>query len=330
MGFLEKLQDIGIGNRGPQGNRQSGASSYVDYMKQLHGEAGQRALSQAMANAAKEGGSVDPKTTAELSDRFGIPFLEAQDRVNRFNEANKIERIKKILPKAMESIQIFTKENEGKTPTEIQLDEIMRKVGVTPDIAMGARVAVERYLGTVQKEKKYMQLDPTKELVSISGQEVKTERPGKPSEPSEPSLIRQYNLAREQFKTGQGKDPGSFTKWKKDIAKSGATRITIDQKVQEQEAKSNLAIRQAVKKVDFQDNVAKSLKSQHARTWDFKEEWERQELIFREMDRQIRVAYQEQEVAFDEERNPPGWYIGNKLIRRWTDPNKPHRTDGLR
>lgn len=159
------------------------------------------------------------------------------------------------------------------------------------------------------------------------GKEPEFSKTGPPIKANKPSaLVGQYNFAMNQYLTGQGKNPGSFTEWKKSVSRAGATRISIGEKIAVKEATSNLNIRQAVKKTEFEDKVATSLKNQNPDVWDFKPVWERQELVFREMDRRIRVAYKDENVVFDEDRKVPGWYVGNKLIRRWIDPNK-HRSD---
>ncbi len=143
------------------------------------------------------------------------------------------------------------------------------------------------------------------------------------------SLIEQYNFSMNQFATGKAAYPGSYDEWNRKNKKSGATRISMGEKLTLKEKTSALNIRQSVKKVDFPGKVEKALESKDPEAWYGKPKYEKQELVFREMDRQIKVAHADKQVVFDENRDPPGWYVGNKLVRRWIDPNR-HRRDGLR
>lgn len=140
------------------------------------------------------------------------------------------------------------------------------------------------------------------------------------------NTVRRYNFAMQQYLSGKGPNPGPYNNWLQTTLKSGATNISLGDKVALHKAKSDVNIKQSVRKSDFPARVAKELKAVHGDNWDLMSNFEKQESVFRAMDKEIKEAYGEQEVVFDERNGKEGWWIGNKLIRRWVDPTS-HRRD---
>ena len=145
--------------------------------------------------------------------------------------------------------------------------------------------------------------------------------------PNTTSQITNYNNAMNQHLQGKAPYPGTFEDYSKAQSRAGATRIGLGTKVAEKEALSKVAMQQEVKKPNLRNKSMDFLKKQDP-DWDVKDLWVKEEMIFKEMNQQIQVAY-DNKAVFDEERNPPGWYVGNKLVRSWKDPLK-HRKDNIR
>jgi hypothetical protein len=145
--------------------------------------------------------------------------------------------------------------------------------------------------------------------------------------PDTTTQIKNYNMAMRQYLQGTAPYPGNFSEYTKAQSRAGATKISLGEKVAEVEAKSDAKIRQEVKKPGLRNKTINFLKSQD-QDWEYKDKYVQEEAIFKEMDRQIQVAHKNKAV-FDEGRNPPGWYVGNKLVRSWKDPFK-HRSDNIR
>ena len=145
--------------------------------------------------------------------------------------------------------------------------------------------------------------------------------------PDTTTQIKNYNMAIQQHLQGKAPYPGTFSDYTKAQSRAGATRIDLGTKVKEKEELSKVERQQEVKKPGLRNKSMEFLKKQDP-DWDVKDPWVKEEMIFKEMNQQIQVAYDNQAV-FDEERNPPGWYVGNKLVRSWKDPFK-HRNDKIR
>ena len=149
----------------------------------------------------------------------------------------------------------------------------------------------------------------------------------KSKKPETTNQIKNYNMAMGQYLKGAASYPGTFSDYTKAQSKAGATKISLGEKLTEAEAKSNLKMQQDVKGPSFRNKTIKFLESQDS-DWEDRDVWVKEEAIFKEMNRQIQVVYKNKAV-FDEGRNPPGWYVGNKLVRPWKDPFK-HRSDSVR
>ena len=145
--------------------------------------------------------------------------------------------------------------------------------------------------------------------------------------PDTTTQIKNYNMAMGQYLKGQAPFPGNFSDYTKAQSRAGATKISLGEKLVEAEAKSNLKMKQSVKSPSFRNDTIKFLKSEDS-DWEDRDAWVKEEAIFKEMNRQIQVVHKNKAV-FDEGRNPPGWYVSNKLIRAWKDPFK-HRNDKIR
>jgi hypothetical protein len=78
-----------------------------------------------------------------------------------------------------------------------------------------------------------------------------------------------------------------------------------------------------VKRPDFALSVMKDLKTTHGDDWDIMAPYQKAEKQFWEMDSRVKAAYKDENVVFDDDRNPPGWYVGNKLVVRYKDPLNP-------
>jgi hypothetical protein len=136
--------------------------------------------------------------------------------------------------------------------------------------------------------------------------------------------IKDYQYAVGQFAKGKAEDPGSFTDFKRKNLRSGATRISMGEKVALHSAKKEVDRRGLVKSPNFSMQVTKDLKTQHGENWGLMEPYKKYELQYREMDTQVKAVYPK--AIFDDDRNPPGWYVGNKMVVRYKDPTK-HRQD---
>jgi hypothetical protein len=139
----------------------------------------------------------------------------------------------------------------------------------------------------------------------------------KTNTPKDTALIQQYKFAQSQ---GYG---GTFVDFKKTMAKASATNINIGEKVALHEAKKKVDLLQRVKRPDFALSVTKDLKAAHGDDWDIMAPYQKAEKQFWEMDSRVKAAYKDENVVFDDDRNPPGWYVGNKLVVRYKDPLNP-------
>lgn len=173
---------------------------------------------------------------------------------------------------------------------------------------------------TPQKELDYYKM--------TAAQKIQAERKPKPT-----SLIEQYNFAKQQFKDGTSEDPGSFTKWKKSVAKAGATKISFGEKVALHEAKAEttakIALRKEIQSPKFRSTILSDLKKQYGRDWKYLESFEKEEFLFREMDKRIKEAYPQQEIVFDESKG--GWINKStkKLIRRYEQATRKKKRELL-
>ena len=133
--------------------------------------------------------------------------------------------------------------------------------------------------------------------------------------PKDTSFMRNYEYAVLKGFKGTPED------WKK----SGGVNVNIGTKTALHEAKQNINALNKVKRPDFGMTVVRDLKSAHGDNWDIMEPYKKAELQFREMDSQVKAAYRDKTVIFDDDRNPPGWYVGNKLVVRYSDILKQRR-----
>lgn len=151
--------------------------------------------------------------------------------------------------------------------------------------------------------------------------------------PKPTSLIEQYNFAKKQFEDGTSEDPGSFTKWKKSVAKAGATKISFGEKVALHEAKAEttakIALRKEIQSPKFRSTILSDLKKQYGMDWKYLESFEKEEFLFREMDKRIKEAYPQQEIVFDESKG--GWINKStkKLIRRYEQTSQKKKRELL-
>lgn len=193
----------------------------------------------------------------------------------------------------------------------VSLDDIQKWGAQDPE---GAQGALEKF-----KLWSLEQLDIYK--AQTSRRDAETRRIKAEQGPKPTSLIEQYNFAKQQFAEGKGKDPGSFTEWKKGVAKAGATNISFGEKVKLHEAKSEvsakISLRKEIRSPRFKSNIIKDLKADP----DFKylETYEQEEKIFREMDKRVREAYPDTTIKFDEAQG--GWVDtkSGKVVRKYSD-----------
>ena len=74
----------------------------------------------------------------------------------------------------------------------------------------------------------------------------------------------------------------------------------------------------------FRSNIIRDLKAMHGDDWQDKESFEKEGLIFQEMDSRIKTAYPNQNIQFGKKNAIEGWYDvdSGKLIRKYTGPEK--------
>jgi len=130
----------------------------------------------------------------------------------------------------------------------------------------------------------------------------------------DPSLVRQYKFAQKQFVEGTGQNPGDFTTWSRGQKKSGATTISIGEKVRTQTAKQVAKMQTSIRGPKFRQDAMKAIQSMPDADLMTPQQVELK--TREEMDRRIRSVYTDEDVQFDERDGVLGWWLGKHLIRR--------------
>lgn len=320
MGLLESLQKIGFGNVGPSGTRQTGASRFSEVLQQRLGIEKSRGVAQAIAAASKDGTPVSFEQMSELAEKWGIPLREVMSRVQPINEKLEHDRSSKVLHNSWMAYQKIKKMDPGRKMKPQEIVALVEKHGGT----MGdVNMFIEGWSKT-QGQTKHVVKSPQQQLVSI-GQtgEAKVELEAESKPPKPTSQIEQYNLAVEQFKEGLGTDPKSFTEWKRANARAGATRIDLAEKVKQRKTFKDVDLKATVQTPKFKADAMNAVKQRLGSDWDYLEPFEKDEHVFREMDKNIKEIYKGEKVDFGVYNGKEGWHIINektkkvKLIKLW-------------
>jgi hypothetical protein len=164
MGFLDKLQDIGIGNRGPYGGRESGAQYFGRQVDASVTNTKERGLTQALAEAAK-GGKISFDKQIELSEMWGIPLQEVMARSKPVNATHENTRLENFGKTAYQLVQSFKKENPGKTITQKDVQGMMEQAGAqSAEDAAYFQAAVQK----IQGQAKFMKVGKNERVFPVN------------------------------------------------------------------------------------------------------------------------------------------------------------------
>jgi hypothetical protein len=182
--FLEKLQDIGFGNKGGPYSRQklSGSTNYANYARARAGEEGERGVSQALALASKDGSVISFEAMNEIAEKWGpwgVTLNGVMDQAKGLNQGIEDESTKKQLTAMFK--QIGEKKKDGVQITERVFQEIAENAGAGP-------MALQRAQDYLMKNKDTMFKKSAGESVytrpALGGNPVEVV-PGTPTAPKE-------------------------------------------------------------------------------------------------------------------------------------------------
>jgi len=130
---------------------------------------------------------------------------------------------------------------------------------------------------------------------------------------TDPTLVKEYKFAQHQFANGVGKDPGDFMTFSRRQRKSGATRITMGEKVRTNKALQISKMQTGIRSPQFKERATKFVMSQPDA--DLLEPGEVEVRVREEMLKRIQNLYPGKEVVFDMKNGKLGYYIDGKLER---------------
>jgi hypothetical protein len=140
--------------------------------------------------------------------------------------------------------------------------------------------------------------------------------------------IQQYEYAQSQFLKGVGPDPGPFTTWNKEQSRAGATNIgtseIVKRAVVKKEALDTVAIQSRVRDPKFKSSVQSTILKNNP-DFTYLPHYVQEETIFKEMDRMVKEAFQNESVVYDHVKG--GWYnLKGKLLKKYDYMLIPKRT----
>jgi len=136
--------------------------------------------------------------------------------------------------------------------------------------------------------------------------------------------VKTKNAAgKEVVETWFTKDGVPVVKWKEGarFSKKALVDITIGDKVAlhraKQEATADVKTKTKILSANLRTDVLEDLKKQHGADWEFINEFTKEELTFREMERRIKETFPNDVISFDDTRN--GWYNvkTGKLVKKY-------------
>ena len=226
MGFLDKLQDIGIGNRGPYGRMQSGASYLTGKMDELGGRLSTSGVNKAIAAAATKG-EILPDTMIEISDRWGVPLQEIRRLAEDHNEQWENKKLQEYGVAFLEYVENKREKEPDFKLTPASALKITETIGANEPRWQMAILGMIQKMNLGPKEPEIINVPQGTDMLSISGNKV-TPIYSNEKDLKQQADIEKYEYAKEQYKKGIGPDPGSLTEWIKSIKKSGATSVNVN------------------------------------------------------------------------------------------------------
>jgi hypothetical protein len=185
MSFLDKLQNFGIGNRGPYGRMKSGASYFSETIQDRLGSETGKGVNKAII-AASGGGTklITPEEQFEIADRWGVPIqqvMKLSEAPNKQFQGEEIKRKGKLYWQLAEGAK-----KEGLKITSALNQKILQKAGI--DDPEMASIIMGSY-SKLQPEYKVLKKQDEEALVgltSIAGNppEAKEIMPATPKKPA--------------------------------------------------------------------------------------------------------------------------------------------------
>ena len=203
MGFMDKLKEIGLGNTGPRGNMNSGATNYSNYAKERQAyersewdRSSESGLAQDIAAAAKDGKQIPYNKTIEFAEKWKKDPREVAKRVREQNQATTEYLVKTQGHQAILDYQTFVKEKK-RSPNEQDIQEYVRKTGITDPAVMQGVAAFVQSTKSMNPKEKYTTLADGAELHKTVGGKTtmvasnpKEVVPKEPKTPTEISLLQ--------------------------------------------------------------------------------------------------------------------------------------------
>ena len=128
MGFMDKLKEIGLGNTGPRGRMNSGATNYANYAQDRAALESERqaaqvksGIAQALALEAKSGKMIPYDKFVNIAEKWGVPVQEVSTPGKDLNDGLKIQTIKNQTHEAMQQYASKKKEDPNWSPTEADI-----------------------------------------------------------------------------------------------------------------------------------------------------------------------------------------------------------------
>ena len=125
MGFMDKLKEIGLGNTGPRGNMNSGATNYSNYAKDRAALESERqaaqtkaGIAQALALESKNGKMISWNKFTDIAKKWNVPVQEVSTPGKDINDGLKTQMIKNQTHEAMQKYASKKKEDPSWAPTE--------------------------------------------------------------------------------------------------------------------------------------------------------------------------------------------------------------------
>jgi len=187
--------------------------------------------------------------------------------------------------------------------------------GEVYDPSRQVEVAGRRFQRPVEPKTTFDVVEKKGQLFSVTkkGNQIIKSQHIKQKTATDPTLVKEYKFAQHQFANGVGKDPGDFMTFSRRQRKSGATRITMGEKVRTNKALQISKMQTGIRSPQFKERATKFVMSQPDA--DLLEPGEVEVRVREEMLKRIQNLYPGKEVVFDMKNGKLGYYIDGKLER---------------
>ena len=199
MGFMDKLKEIGLGNTGPRGNMNSGATNYANYAKERQSFESERGVAQGLALASKGGKLISYDKFVDIAEKWGVPVEKVAERGRAINDGLDSQMLKDQVHGMMTRYYDRKKKEPNWEPSEADI----KKDGIEFQIDPRAHAIVKDYI--VQKQEKpvdFTLAEGGKRFRSLGGKTTEIASNPKQPEKDNPNEI-------ELIRRAEGGDPAA-------------------------------------------------------------------------------------------------------------------------